>query len=240
MESRGKVLVTGIEGLVGRPLHGALLERGYEVVPYDMKGDRNIFDRSTLEECLEGCDTVIHLAAISWPQDKPWDEFWLQNCQGTFEVAEAAVRAGVQRFIFTSSTSYYGFEEGIPMGGYMKEESRHLSQYITSESIDTMLGKAELPKVAYMQSKVIAENILAVYGFKKLMQVVILRLCPVSGTPYLGLNVYNENVTKAIVKLVDYVWPPLWYEVFNLANPGVDKIITHKWDTFWGDEWQYC
>jgi nucleoside-diphosphate-sugar epimerase len=240
MESRGKVLITGTEGLIGRPLHGALLDRGYEVVPYDAKGDRNIFDRAALEEHLQGCDTVIHLAAISWPKpDKRWEDFWLQNCQGTFEVAEAARQAGVQRFIFTSSTSYYGFEDGIPVGRYQAEDAKHLSQYVTSELVGAYFDKASLQAVSYMQSKVVAENILAVYGFKKLMQVVILRLCPVRGTPYLGLYVYNENVTRALVQLVDYP-EPLWYEVFNLANPDVEKIVTHKWETFWGDKWEYC
>ena len=114
------------------------------------------------------------------------------------------------------------------------EGHRHISQYMKAEQLEGVTP----PTIFYMQSKVVAENILAVYGFNKLMQVVILRLSPVRGDPYLGLNVYNENVSPAIVKVLE-TDRVMWYEVFNIANPTVEKVDTSKWDSFWGDEWQY-
>ena len=235
-----KVLCTGSSGLIGTPLVRELASRGHEVVPYDIADGYNVLDIYTLTDTMAGCDTVVHLAAISFPRPKTsWIDFWRQNCVAVQRVASAARACGVRRLIFTSSTAYYGFERDVPVRGFlarpMPEVSRPISQTMRPDELD----KVELSAVAYIQSKVIAENILAFYGLKKLIEVAILRLCPVRGTPYLGLYVYNENVTPALVKLVE-TDRVMWYEVFNFANPEVTAIDTFKWDDFWGDEWQYC
>ena len=234
-----RVLVTGSKGLVGTLLTITLLRGGHEVVEYDIKDGQSIFDEQALLEAMTGCEAVVHLAAISFPHpQRTLEEFWALNCVGVQKVAEAAYKCGVKKFVFSSSMTYYGFEHNIPDYGIetpVHEGHRHISQYMKAEQLEGVTP----PTIFYMQSKVVAENILAVYGFNKLMQVVILRLSPVRGDPYLGLNVYNENVSPAIVKVLE-TDRVMWYEVFNIANPTVEKVDTSKWDSFWGDEWQYC
>ena len=232
-----KVLVTGSSGLVGIPVVRSLLEKGHTVVPYDIKDGLDVCDYATLTERMAGCDVVVHLAAIPFPHPhKSWREFWHHNVLAVAELAQAAHVCKVKRIVYTSSTTYYGFEDGVSLLGFpFVETDKHISQYMKPSE----LTKVSLPAISYMQSKVIAENILAVYGLTKRIQIAILRLCPVRGDPYLGLNVYNENVTPAIVRLVE-TEEKMWYEVFNFANPSVDLIDTTKWDEFWEDEWQYC
>lgn len=233
-----KVMVTGSHGLVGTPLVDHLNYRGHEVVSYDLKEGCDTLNHRTLARYMAGCDVVVHLSAIAWPHPhKDWYQFWRHNCLAVQEVAATSVASGVKRLVFTSSTAYYGFEANVPLriNAPAKEGEQHISQYLRADDLAEVTPQA----VYYIQSKVIAENILAVYGLTKMLQVAVLRLCPVRGDPYLGLNVYNENVTPALVKLVE-TDREMWYEAFNLANPSVDLIDTGKWDTFWGDEWQYC
>jgi nucleoside-diphosphate-sugar epimerase len=230
-----KVMVTGSKGLVGTPLVRDLSQR-HEVVEYDRVDGLNVHHHDELRACMGGCDVVVHLAAISWPKPgKQWWEFWKENCVAVHRVAQAAVDCGVKRLVFTSSTAYYGCEEGIPvLEGPHFEDGPHPTQYVAVEDLDNVRPQA----LHYIQSKVIAENILAAYGLTGALEVAILRLCPVRGDPYLGLYVYNENVTPAIVKLVE-TSRTLQYEVFNMANPNVGQISMSKWEHFWGPEWQY-
>lgn len=59
---------------------------------------------------FEGCDAVIHLAALSNDPLGELDREWTYrvNYEGTVRVAQAAREAGVQRFVFASSCSLYG------------------------------------------------------------------------------------------------------------------------------------
>lgn len=111
-----RLLITGSHGLVGSAFGAACLRAGHEVVPFDIVRSgasraEDIRDRSLLAERMEGCDGVVHLAAISrviWGEQRP--ELCLSiNVEGTQSVVEAAL---VQRhqpwLIFASSREVYG------------------------------------------------------------------------------------------------------------------------------------
>lgn len=108
------ILVTGASGYVGNNLVRRLVRDGLrvramvgsvekamlrlkDVEPKTeiVKGD--VTRPETLDEWMQGVDTVIHLVAI--PMEKGKRTYEAINYQGTVNVVEAAKRAGVRRFI---------------------------------------------------------------------------------------------------------------------------------------------
>ncbi len=116
-----RVLITGMSGLIGGILKDHLLEAGgYELTALnrrEVEGIRTVrADISDLDGILpafEGQDVVVHLAAYLGSQD--WEGQHSGNVLGTYNVFEAARRAGVKRVIFASSgNAIRGFERTPP------------------------------------------------------------------------------------------------------------------------------
>src|SRR5690242_12025090 len=127
-----KLLVTGTEGYIGALLAPLLLSRGHEVVGLDTGYYRdgwlysdsrsspylpaliNRDLRRVHEPDLAGLDAVVHLAELSndpLGQNNPDNTFKI-NHQGSVQLARNAKRAGVSRFVYTSSCSVYGIGSG--------------------------------------------------------------------------------------------------------------------------------
>ncbi|WP_437680243.1 DUF1990 family protein [Sorangium sp. So ce131] len=111
-----KVLVTGGTGVVGPEVVRRLLRRGYSVrllsrhASDDRKAfegdveafDGNIGDAGAVHGAAEGCDAVIHLAAVV-AERPPEVTFERVNAEGTRLLVEEAERARVKRFVYVSS-----------------------------------------------------------------------------------------------------------------------------------------
>ena len=118
-----KVLLTGGSGLVGTRLAPMLAER-HEVTHFEMRdpGDGlpwiegDLLAPDAVREACEGMDAVMHVAAIHGPNwRKLGDHAMFEiNVMGTQNVVDAAVRAGVDRLVFTSSISATGHGQGTP------------------------------------------------------------------------------------------------------------------------------
>ena len=124
-----KSLVTGGAGFIGSHIVDKLIEIGHEVVCYDnesaesneefywnpkadnVKGD--IRDYHLLKDAMRGVDYVFHLAAESRIQPAILNpiEAVSVNCVGTVTVLQCAREAGVQKVIYSSTSSGYGFNE---------------------------------------------------------------------------------------------------------------------------------
>ena len=81
---------------------------------YPNGGD--VRDVDTLSDAMQGCDGVIHLAAM-WLlhcKDFPRTAFHV-NIEGTFNVLEACVKNNIKRFVYSSSASVYGDASEVPM-----------------------------------------------------------------------------------------------------------------------------
>ena len=110
-----RILLTGSSGWLGRFLAPMLSEAGHEVVGLDVApgmdtqvvgtvADRALVERTFADHDIEA---VIHGGALHKPDIAryPNQAFVDVNVTGTLNLLEAAVAAGHDRFIFTSTTS---------------------------------------------------------------------------------------------------------------------------------------
>lgn len=68
----------------------------------------DVRDRDAVLETVAGADVVVHLAFTLYGIWQGEQELFATNVQGTSNLAEAAVRAGARRFVYTSSAAVYG------------------------------------------------------------------------------------------------------------------------------------
>jgi len=134
-----RVLVTGGAGLIGSHIVDLLMdgrEQGKygEIVLLDnfVRGRRenleaalargpltiiegDVRDRVVLAEAMQGIDLLFHLAAIRITQCAEDPRLAVEVLgDGTFNVLEAAVQAGVKKVVASSSASVYGMAEQFP------------------------------------------------------------------------------------------------------------------------------
>src|SRR5260221_1648897 len=118
-----KALITGGTGFIGSHVVRALITAGrtarvlhrqnspldlVEGLPIEHAiGD--VMNISSLEQAMQVCQWVFHVAAVSdyWRSNRT--KGYLVNLNGTVNVLNAARQAGVQRVIFTSSATPVGF-----------------------------------------------------------------------------------------------------------------------------------
>jgi nucleoside-diphosphate-sugar epimerase len=169
--SQVNVLITGGTGFIGSRLglrclageHPVLI-LGQENTPAESsnrklleeKGARirlvSVTQKELLPELLEGVDVVYHLAAAQHEVNVPDQRFRDVNVQGTANLLEASVIAGVKRFVHGSTIGVYG----PGMEGRIDEKS--------PLQPDNIYGKTKL------------EGEYVVLSFKDRLPVVILRI----------------------------------------------------------------
>jgi nucleoside-diphosphate-sugar epimerase len=127
-----KVLVTGTSGYIGSILGPYLIERGIQVIGLDtgyyrdgwLYSDNKASPRTPMtinkdlrqitSDDLDGVDAVAHLAELSndpLGQNDTTVTFEI-NHKGSVRLAELARKAGIRRFVYTSSCSVYGAGTG--------------------------------------------------------------------------------------------------------------------------------
>jgi len=120
------VLITGGSGLIGTYVTKELLNRGEEIVVYDLKPPADetgicfvngtVTDQNRLLSiCKEyAVDKVVHLAALLQfgCEQRPCDAIHV-NVLGTLNLLEAARLAGVRRIVFASSGAVHGPVDNI-------------------------------------------------------------------------------------------------------------------------------
>ena len=115
------ILVTGGAGLVGKELITQLLAQGMRVRAIynkttisDIDSDNleqvqcNILDVIGLDEAMQGIEKVYHCAAIVTFNPKRRAELFKINIEGTANVVNAALEAGVKKMVHVSSVSALG------------------------------------------------------------------------------------------------------------------------------------
>lgn len=231
-----KIFITGSSGFMGSELISYLrgkYEREYEIKKYDLVDEQDILAYSNLKEAMKGCDAVIHLAAIRGPDEsKTFLDYFKINCHGTLNVVQAAIENGVKRIIYASSTGYYGLERGVPYIKPIKESNSVITQHVKAENLN-----CRDCDVAYSTSKVIAEQILANYGLRKKIEVIILRFGPIGGKRgeswgVDGIRLKMDNALQALEKAIT-TKKNFWYEAFSITNES-DNVDISKAKNFLG------
>jgi dihydroflavonol-4-reductase len=122
-----RIAVTGATGFIGSYLAQLLASSGYDVIATgraatQIEGARkdrlakagvvieegSLLDSGVASKVVAGCDAVIHLAAAQHEGNVPDSYFRDVNVAGTRLLIEAAVAAGVRRFVYGSTIGVYG------------------------------------------------------------------------------------------------------------------------------------
>ena len=150
--------VTGATGLLGNNLVRELVARGYTVkglVRSRAKGEQqfnnlpgvelvvgDMADVDAFAASLQGCDTVFHTAAFfrdNYKGGSHWKELEKINVAGTRDLIHQAYRAGIRRFIHTSSIAVLDGAPGM--------------------SIDETCLRADADADDYYRSKILADRV---------------------------------------------------------------------------------
>jgi nucleoside-diphosphate-sugar epimerase len=234
------VFVSGATGFIGKALCTKMLgagwkvkgafreESGFDNLPHGIEVIKlgSIEDYNFEEQDFAGVDVVVHLAArvhiMGEDTAKSLEEFRKVNVIGTKRLAQAAVRAGVRRFVFISSVKVNGEgrgglvnkDFGLPRrfaprndgGGFGPRNGGSLlgRRIATAPAVPRNDGKARndrayteedapAPEDAYGISKREAEDLLADIAKETGLEAVILRLPLVYGP---GVKANFRNLIK--------------------------------------------
>ena len=187
-----KILVTGACGYKGSVLVPKLIKAGHDVVALDIMWFGNYLKpdpklavinadvRDISSVPLSGVDAIVHLSSIA---NDPCGDLdpkltWEVSCLTTMQLADKAVRAGVQHFIYASSGSVYGLK----------------SEPDVTEDLDLV------PLSEYNKTKMVAERVLCSYCNEMAVQIV--RPATVCGlSPRMRLDVAVNLLTmQALAK----------------------------------------
>ncbi len=171
-------LVTGATGFIGSHVARLLEQRGEKIRLLVRAGSRqdniarldpslteiicgDLKDSKSLIEAARGCDRLYHVAADYrlWARDP--QELYKSNVDGTRSLLQAALDAGVERVVYTSTVGALG----IPKDGTPGNED-------TPVSLDNMIGN-------YKRSKYLAEIEAASFVEKGLSVVIVNPSTPV-------------------------------------------------------------
>lgn len=216
------VLVTGGAGTIGSTLVDQLVDAGAaDVVVLDnlvrgrvanlddaLAGGRvrlvegDVRDRDLVHDVTRGRDLVFHQAAIRITQCAEEPRLALEVLvDGTFNVVEAAARAGVAKLVAASSASVYGMAEEFPT----PERHHHHDN-------DTVYGAAKTFNEGLIRS------FRAMYGLDH----VLLRYFNVYGPRMDVHGLYTEVLVRWMERIADGQ-PPL---IFGDGSQTMDFVFT--------------
>lgn len=156
-----KTLVTGADGFIGSHLTELLVRRGHEVRAMVMYNSVNswgwldhlarstppnlevvagdIRDPNLCAAAVEGCDRVLHLAAlIAIPHSFAAPDSYVDtNVRGTLNLLNAARIHEVERFVHTSTSEVYGTAQFVPIDEShpLKAQSPYAASKIAADQL---------------------------------------------------------------------------------------------------------
>ncbi len=242
-----KILITGGAGYVGSALVPKLLKRGYAVNVIDLMlyGETlpkhenlrifrsDIRDIQKLKDSLKDVDAVIHLACIS---NDP--SFELDKNLGkkiNFDIFEPmvneAIKAGVKKFIYASSSSVYGVKDEPnvsenmslePLTDYSKFKAKCeeiLIKYKSEEFTPVVIRPATVCGFSPRQRLDLVVNILSNLAFNK-------KKITVFGGPQLRPNIHIDDMVDAYLLVLNSEKEKISGKIYNVGyeNQSVSDL----------------
>lgn len=104
-----RIVITGDMGFVGKHTAKALVDKGHDVVGYDIIDGFDLLDYQQLCSVIHKGDKVLHEAAIARFADADKDPLlaYRVNVQGTENVVKACAKKGAERLVYASTGSVY-------------------------------------------------------------------------------------------------------------------------------------
>ena len=164
----------------------------------------DIRDFAALSRQVEGCDAIVHLAAIPSTMTHPDATLFSINVAGTYNVFEAAERAGVKRIAQASSINAFG--------GYWGCDDRQFDYFPLDE--DHPLHTTD----AYSFSKQLVEEIAAYYQRRSGIESVSFRLPAVWSDATIAKGNLRESLVQRRQLLDDFLGTPSTEQEERLAH----------------------
>jgi UDP-glucose 4-epimerase len=169
-----RIAVTGGSGRVGQAIVAGALRQGHGVVsidrtpPADLQEQENlqflqadIQDYAQLLSAFEGCDALIHMAAIPTAFKDPDHMVHNNNVVGSYNALRAAIERGIMRICQASSVNAIGLSYSrAPRFDYFPIDEEHpnyteepygLSKWICEQQAATFARRYEGIRVASMR-----------------------------------------------------------------------------------------
>ncbi len=188
MQTRMNIFLTGATGYIGNNLAKKLADEGHTIhalcrnVKTDVLDHPNIkifngdiTDIPSIQNAMQCCEQVYHLAAFARVWSKDPSIYYRLNVEGTRNVFDVARNLNIQKIVFTSTGGVLG-----PSGDHPVKES------------DERIGK---PFTEYEESKTQAEELCREYCNKYNMHIVIVNPPRVYGP---GIITESNAVTRLV------------------------------------------
>jgi len=249
-----KILVTGAEGYIGHVLSSRLVNMGYDVTGldtgfysrgllyHDGRDRPRMLYRDTrlmgVDE-LRGFDAVVHLAELSNDPLCEFDERTTYdiNFKGSVALAEKAKKAGIRRFIYSSSCSTYGASgdaertetsEVDPQTAYARCKilvERTVATLADSEFTPTFLRNATAFGASpRMRFDIVLNNLAGLAWTTRCIRMTS------DGTPWRPL-VHVEDICDAMIACLEAPKEAIANETFNVGDDDQNYRVRDIVDT---------